>query len=943
MSAPRKVELVPDPVVSVFNQRAASPGANSLDGFLREPGRYLADEHVPLSEAISRSWDEDAHLVMYAAYDDAGDPAYLRINKRKSTFVGDLMATGGAVRCSVIVLDHDLPKGERAQSEYGRPCECRECRKKMEDGGLPKGTWTEEGLGRFVQFLGQPDLGFSRPTYWYVTQHGSRFLYLLTEPVSHADAEGLMLGVMRDALAAGIELDIACKDFTRFYRLPRVLRDGQRTEEHPLFLSLEFGDLLDPATIVPGEASGLDDSFAAVTNYSGDLPTPDEGHELMWDVSPKTGREVRGKWAKTARQYLTGRDSHAYCFENRVIDEADFFEGKRFAGSNDALVRLIGQITGQLARQEGASPEGIYALLFDAVDQMEPTPKHPDWHAVAWDIICRMYSNEMGQIEAENQEREVSLAEAEEVREDLIAMYRSQSPGAVPDDESEAQAWLRERMIASTGSKHHIMMRDGTYSVCAFGDSMLIPAIRDLAMEDVIETHELRGKVWQQRAPRSILNDHAIPISRVVCSSAEHVASITGDPGYRTLTIPVHGLNPHLVPCYSEDVDTWLRHFFGEQYDRGIEWLAHSLDVRRSICALNLYGASGAGKDMLVAGIAECFRYASATDGNKVFARFNDCILDSPVIHFNEGVPTGNLPGCNTIDQTFRALVSGGDIAVEGKGDRVFNAQVYPRIVFTSNDRDIMRSIIGHRDLSDDDIRAIEIRLLSVEVGPAATRWLTDRGNYRFTAAWIRGDVPSRYVVARHILHLYANRSDPRGSGRLLVEGDVGGIGRMIHRSCELELLLNALHVFLEGGRGLIGATGIVNRLQDQGVAVLCPSSVTENPQRSVVGAGARGSGSVPASGPGLYVTSGALKDLVRAMPEFREAPRSFSLNDLKSIGRKAGFLDDLPGKTTRINGGSPRRYMHVDLAKLSSFWREDGLDCPRTDSLLAMQQRGAL
>jgi len=747
-----------DPRVAIIFDRERAPGACSLAEFEADPGKYLADDNVPLSEAIGRCWDQDAHLALYAAHDEGGEAAYLRINKRKSTFAGDLMATGGAIRCPILVFDHDLPK-------------------LLDDGGVEqKQVWTEEGLSGFVRFLARPDLHFPLPTYWYTTLHGSRFVYVLTESVSHAEAEGLMLGIMRDALASGLELDSSCKDWTRLFRLPRVLRNGNRTEAHPLFLSLEFGGPLDPASIVPGEATGLDDRFAsAAAAYDGDLPSPDECHELLWDVSPKTGREVRSKWAKTAKQYLTGRDSHAYCFDNKLIDEDEIFEGRKFQGSNDAVIRLVGQMVGQLARQEGASPESIYALLLDCIDQMEPTAKHPDWHAVAWDLVCRMWSNEMAQVEAENQEREAAQVEAGEVRQDLISMYRSQSPAAVPDDAGEAQAWLRERMIASTGSKHHIMMRDGTYSVSPFGDSMLIPAIRDLGMEDVIETHELRGKVWQQRAPRHILNDHAIPISRVVCSSAEQVASITGDPGYRTLTIPVHGLNPHLVPTYSGDVDTWLQHFFGEQYERGIEWLSHALEVRRAICALNLHGASGAGKDMLVAGLAECFRYAAAVDGGKVFARFNDCILDSPVVHFEEGVPIGTLPGCKTVDQTFRALVSGGDLAVEGKGDRVFSAQVYPRIIFTSNDADIMQSIIGHRDLSDDDIRAIEIRLLNIPVSPTATAWLTSKGNYAYTDGWIKGLVPSRFIVAQHILYLFQHRTpSQRGSGRLLVEGETG-------------------------------------------------------------------------------------------------------------------------------------------------------------------------
>jgi hypothetical protein len=735
-----------DPKVSIIFDREAAPGATSLAAFEAEPGKYLADEHVPISEAIAREWEHDAHLTMYAACDDQGTAVFPRINKRGSSFVGDLLAQGGRVACSVLIFDHDLPE---------------------------KAEWTEDGLGEFVRFIAESD--FHLPTYWYTTLHGSRFVYVLDEPVSHAEAEGLMLGIMRDALAEGLELDTACKDWTRLFRLPRVLRDGTRTEDAANFECYEFGETLDPSTIEPGEATGLDDEFVEVQHYRGSLPDPDDCHELLFDVSSKTGKDVKSKWVKTARQYLTGRDSFDYCFNNKVICEGDIFEGRNFSGSNDALLRVVGQMVGQLARQEEATPEGIYALLIGALDQLEPTAKHPDWHVVAWDLICRMWSSELAQVEAEFRQRERDLAEASVTRDGLIDLFRDKLPGTVPDEPAEAEEWLRERMIASTGMKHHIMMRDGSYTVSSFGDSMLIPAIRDLGMQDVIETHELAGKVWREKSPRSILNIQAIPISRLICSSTEDVATVAGDPGYRTLTIPIHKLDPHLHPVFSDDVDRWLKYFFGDGYDKGVEWLSHCLDVKRAICALNLYGASGAGKGMLVSGISECFRYKSKTSGNKVFTRFNETLLDSPIVHFDEGVPTVNAPGCNTTDQTFRAMVSGGSIDIEPKGGKVISAQIYPRILFTSNDHDILRSIVGNRDLSDDDIAAIEVRLMTIGVPPSATTYLVGKGSHSHTTGWIGGELASKYILAQHILYLHEHRKpSKRGSGRLLVEGDMG-------------------------------------------------------------------------------------------------------------------------------------------------------------------------
>ena len=892
MSAPH------DPLVAVLFSRER-PAASSLGEFVASPQRYLADAIVPLSEALATSWNADAHVLAYGLFDSDGDAAWARVKKR-SSFLAEHMADGGTAACSGIFLDHDLKDGDK------------------------KGQWSSEALEDFIARIGDlPE--HLIPSAWFTTLHGSRFCFTLTEPVSPSRAENLVRALIHEFAKVGVEMDSACTDWCRLFRLPRVLRDGVRTEEQSYFRCFEFDRLLDPSTITPEQPGSDGETFAAVAEYRAELLTPEECHELLWDVSPKTGREVKSKWQKDARVYLTGRDSYDYCFNEKVIDEDDKFERKKFAGSNDALLRIFGQMVGQLARVEGASPEGIYALLLGCIDQMQPTAKHPDWHVTAWDLCCRMWSNEQAQLEAERRARESEIVQAVEVRQDLLSLFRDKLPEQVPADPQAAEQWLRERMVASTGQAHHLMMRDGTYTVNPCGDSMLIPTIRDLGMTDVIETHELHGKVWREKNPRSILNGQAIPISRVLCSSVEDVAFISGDPGYRTLTIPIHQLDPHLAPLHSDEVDEWLRHFFGAKYERGIEWLSHALDVKRPVCALNLFGAPGAGKDLLVAGISECFRYKTKTDGAKVFTRFNDPLLETPLVHFNEGVPIGNMPGCNTTDQTFRALVSGGSISIEGKGQKTITAHVYPRIIFTSNGLDVMRAILGPRDLSEEDLRAVEVRLLTIEVPPAAADFLRNRGNYRHTAGWIKGDVPSRFVIAKHILALFAARKPSKeGSGRLLVEGDAGGLAGQLRQSRELELVLHALHIVVEGRKGADAmlAASASNRLLGSGEIILCPPGAA-----------------APQFGAGLYVTTNALGEVTRALSD--RVSIHVSASDLKHVGLKAGLIQD-PGRPVRIGKKDPKRYLRVDLAKALEFWIEDGRDCPRTRAMFAPEEETA-
>ena len=93
-------------------------------------------------------------------------------------------------------------------------------------------------------------------------------------------------------------------------------------------------------------------------------------------------------------------------------------------------------------------------------------------------------------------------------------------------------------------------------------------------------------------------------------------------------------------------------------------------------------------------------------------------------------------------------------------------------MVFTSNDLDIVNGIIGNRDLNDDDVAALEARLLSIRVSNKASSLLMARGQYAYTAQWV--GQKSQHLLARHIIALNKAQESVNGSrtGRFLVEGD---------------------------------------------------------------------------------------------------------------------------------------------------------------------------
>jgi hypothetical protein len=762
------------PIVGIIFDREKAPGAHKLSDLGPDTaGRYLCDEHLPLEEAFKRDWDQDAHFIVYRLEDEDGEPLYARVTKR-SGFTAELLRKGGKVAVTMMVFDHDLPKQGDAKQE-----------------------WTEEGLGEFTSLLAQADL--PPPSCWYTTLHGSRFVYVLETPVDHLTAESMARSIRDKYKAAGIELDKSCDDWTRLFRLPRTVREdtGRRYSNDDRFVFLNGGPALDPETIEANDKTE-GDVFAEVDAYSGELPSVEEVDALLVKVGGNK-KSYDSDWVKVAKKYLDGRESYDICFRHAKLDS------KKFNGRNNAIVKISGQIIGMTARQPEATPEGIYALLFSALEQMQVEDEEGnDWHQIAWDIICRMWANESAQIEAENREAEKAIQKGKQTREELIKQIKADRPEDVPDDEEEADAWFRQRMVASDGRLHHIMRTDGSYNIRPVGDSMLIPMIRELGMENVIETHEMRGKTWTVRSAQSILNDHATPISAIVCSATIKTAYIEGDPGHRLLNMPVHSLNKKVEPKYDEEVEKWLEIFFGDKYDLGIMWLAWALETNAPICALNLFGAPGTGKGMLAAGLAECFAGEKFNNGTAL-GKYNAGLLDTPVVNCDEGVPNIKSDEALPLDQAFRTMVSGGNVMIRSMYQNPFMARIYPRILFTSNDKDILRSIVGHRDLTDDDIRAVEIRLLSIEVGPKARDYLTAHGNYRFTSGWVQGKHKSQYKLAGHIRWLYENRTtDPYGSGRLLVEGEVETslVRGMRLRSSSSQAVVKALIKMIEGNNG---------------------------------------------------------------------------------------------------------------------------------------------
>jgi len=756
-----------NPLIGVIFKRDAHPAAKSL-AELTNPLRnssFFCDEHLSLHDALHREWEEDAHLILYALHSSETEWTFARTSKH-SALPEQLVQAAGFVRVSLVCLDHDLPdKREWASAE--EPLDWL--------ASMPEGT--------------------PSPTAWYSTLHGSRFVFVLATPVDHLRAEEIITALLEKyKLPEGTgQIDRRCLDWTRLFRLPKTRREdtGKFFSKDPRFFLIDGGPLLDPSSLPKVDVSEAKSTYAEIQPYTAAMPEPEECQKLLW-LAGSNGRPAMSFYMKEAKRFLQGREAFGVCFEDALLDTSQ--------GWNNSALRLVGQVVSMTAHLESASPEHVFALVRPALEQLTASDQeHADWLSLGWSMVCRMWSQESAQLEAQRIDREQAAAEAAKLKVALAEQLRVERPLDVPEDPQERVAWFARRMVASDGSRHYVMRRDGGYNLKAIGDSMLIPMIRELGMEAAIPINEMRGRSWGQRSAQAILNDHAIPITSIRCSTVGKVAYINGEEGSKVLYSPVHRLNPKLIPARSPEVEEWLALLFGDFLDHGIDWLSHALDVLSPICALNLHGAPGSGKGMLVLGLSECFDGEHLNDG-RAMDRFNFGLLQSPIIWCDEGVPMIKGLG-NKVDQIFRSLVAGGSIQIEGKMRDIITAEINPRIVLTSNNKDIARDIIGQRDLSDEDVRAIELRMLSIDIKGEAHRFLSAKGNREYTHGWVKGNGASNYVLANHIYWLYENRKPSKfSSGRLLVEGEAATelVRDMRLRSEDAQLVLRAIARILE-------------------------------------------------------------------------------------------------------------------------------------------------
>jgi len=718
--------------------------------------RYTPVPRIPctLREALETEWDFDAFVTLYCMVDDDGlyvdhfprmnKPALAEVRQQK----GNLLSTAFG-------LDWDMPG---------------------------HADITEEAVAGVLSGL-QSSTVLSSYYALYTTAHGMRLMYMPTAPVPVDDAEGMVRALAGMLLKAGIETDQGCCDWTRLYRLPRVLRSGRRTSEHPLYYLDMPGHMIDPADLpsaTPAPSATSKTTASAPASASADyvlgrMPDSETCDRLLYKRGDN-GRPRHTFFLRKAKQLL--KQSHYY---DHLFEEDHPWPQ---TGRNNYLMQLLGHICPILVGKLHATPEQVYALLHGPICQWLPQPGKQDPHEHAWNAIGSIVAREKARAAEDDRATIEALTSGQRVMERMAAGMAewagSDVDVFVDGTREEIHEYVRHRTFANVGRYYYPLGPDGWYrSLCLMKDQ-LVPRIRKSYLDSLIVTSKATSNGTTVDIPAAeIVNAYSTAVHEVRMSPEQgkkgRIEDMDGD--MPILHLPMYQRNDDLGALFDSDVDEWLRVFFGENYDKASEWLGYALSFEDGpICALSICSPSSTGKKMLARGLSECLVDPEYATGEDVTGNFNGKFLQTPFLHVNEGWPKDRSRAAPS--DVFKGMTAGDAISVREMYRPRVNVLNPMRILLTANDHDLLYELTRGKELTPESRNAIGERILHFDIDGSAAQWLTAKGGPGFTAMpgrrWVKGDNGAQgdYIVARHLLWLYENRPKRDYTRRLCVMGN---------------------------------------------------------------------------------------------------------------------------------------------------------------------------
>lgn len=729
--------------------------------------------------AMNDAHSTDAHFVCYGLASGAVHP---RINK---TCAAHIVAAGDRVVLPFMAIDIDNPGHKR---------------------------W--DGIAGVIDLL---DLLSAYGAHWwpasdwsffYSTRAGARLVYTLKEPLSPDEWEQGARGLIAEFKRENFDVDPACRDWTRLFRLPDVMRDGVQQGDEPWAVVIDQADnRLDLATRDPdaGDFDRLfprqqDDQVLDIRPTS-DQPSPEDAHALM--IRMVNGKQAMTEWHKEAKRALKGEPYYPALFESAPLAE----EGDR----DNTLHKTAGSVIGKLFGRFGTTLNHIYALLLCASEGFETDAGTPDWYAATWHKASSIWAKE----EAKARAHDALTAATEETNLDTIGQMAAgmrlwcDHPDLTGDADLVADFVFRH-LIVTIGREFYIMRPDGYYDTMPCNNMNLVPRIRALHGNDgIIQLRVVGEKTARWVTTQEIVNGHGTLVSEVQMACDDVIGGKIDkiDTQLATFQLSQFSRNAALAPTYHKGVDTWLRLLFGTDYTAGAKWIAWSLAFEEGpICGLSICGPSGIGKSLLADGLKECLTVPQASDFSELTGDWQYRLAQTPFVFADEGFGIGyqsSHPG-----DVFRRTIGRASTHAKRKNLAPMVVQTDVRFLFTANNPQLVRKLTEGRSVTPEDRTALMMRILHFDVDAAAADWLAANGGRRFTDGWVKGSgsSQSRFVVAKHFLWLYEQRVALGKDDRLLVEGNLSDnvMDELRLHAGQMDLIVQAIAQMVQAPSGTL-------------------------------------------------------------------------------------------------------------------------------------------
>lgn len=593
----------------------------------------------------------------------------------------------------------------------------------------PHDPWPESELGRLQGYI--EDLAVMLPeAVVYATKRGIRVVLKLRRLVSIENYRKIAKAAMRYVEAAvrkigvPVTIDETAEEWDRLARLPYVKRDGKSTAAMTyLHMPDVWVGWFPGHSVLADVEREIDRRASSYANKSRPRTIPDlteRTEQLLEDIAFSGPPHVK----KPAHNLLEG--------------EAFYRSGERNNRTWEVMRALYRFMR---AQNHIPSPEDMYAAFYWSVSKSSGT--NPD-EALdeTWGMAERLYARQLAALEMDEKERSTALEAARDRAPAVVFMNKGRWIWN-PEAQSYGQATTDNNTFLAEVTRHH-----------------------------PLNTLDDRGKPFPISTILREIGVRAYGTKQILGQAGARLAK---DPnGHTWLEIGVGEIVP-VPPVYHQDCQDYLdqicAHAGPGEGELFLEWLATCTLLQDPTTALVLRGASGAGKDMISEALARLFGGKAAF--RKSMERFNSQMLESALIHLNEGVDDKEKSG--PVANRFREIVAGGTIDIEQKGvDPTMIVGNY-RVIITSNNP---QPLPVQNTKTLEDFRAIAKRVLHVWMDQEVSDWLEARGGRAgFTYDWVDRDTgdsrePGRLV--EHIAWLIDNHRVRSHNSRFLVPANVG-------------------------------------------------------------------------------------------------------------------------------------------------------------------------